>query len=399
MHSFWQQYNLSPNDKPLLWYKSARAFVHHLIDHLIPSERNHYRPHLLSHRTLGLLSTLLIAIKVASIGLTTFGPVLPALSEAITPNTVFEFTNSAREQFKVQPLTYNSLLAKAAQAKADDMLSKGYFAHNTPEGRTPWFFIKQAGYTYISAGENLAVDFTEVEKVTDAWLNSPGHRANILNKNFKELGVGVSQGRFKGHIATFVVQMFGSPSDASVAWAQEPTPVIAQQSTVKTEPPKQVKITKIETDILGPGQLRLTITTNEAAVKVLALAGSRAYSLKPISDSTWIGLLSYNFVNDATVMVKAFDIKGSSDQRIAASVSNGFKQNYSLFDTPQTGLVQVLGWQFDPGLLEKQFYLLFIAAICSSLILAIGIRRHIQHIGMIANASFVVVLAVLLWYV
>src|SRR4029078_3041745 len=125
-------------------------------------------------------------------------------------------TNTSRNSYGLSTLTYNDELAKAAQTKANDMLAKGYFAHNTPDGKTPWDFIQAQHYNYIMAGENLAVNFTEAENVEDAWMNSPGHKANILNKNCEEIGIGISQGNFQGHNAIFVVQMFGTPVEQKI---------------------------------------------------------------------------------------------------------------------------------------------------------------------------------------
>ncbi len=95
--------------------------------------------------------------------------------------------------------------------KADDMATKGYFAHTSPEGLTPWYWFAQVGYNYTYAGENLAINFNESKDVDTAWLASPTHRANILNSHYTEIGIATAQGMYKGVQATFVVQMFGTP--------------------------------------------------------------------------------------------------------------------------------------------------------------------------------------------
>ncbi len=130
---------------------------------------------------------------------------------AIYGSVLVQLTNQDRSNLNLNTLTVNSLLEKAAQMKADDMASRGYFAHNTPDGKTPWYWLNKAGYVYLYAGENLAVNFEESEDVQNAWMNSEGHRKNILDSKFKEIGIATSTGVYKGRTATFVVQMFGTP--------------------------------------------------------------------------------------------------------------------------------------------------------------------------------------------
>src|ERR1051326_548182 len=150
--------------------QSAWGFLQHLHDHFIPHARNNYHPHILGHRALALFSALLVTLKIFTLTLVTLGPVLPAYSSAITNENIIALTNQSREQYGLKDLTFNSILSKAAQTKADDMLARGYFSHNTPDGRTPWSFMVAAGYNYLEAGENLAVNFTEAENVETAWM-------------------------------------------------------------------------------------------------------------------------------------------------------------------------------------------------------------------------------------
>lgn len=104
----------------------------------------------------------------------------------------------------------NVKLSKAAGDKAADMLEHSYFSHNSPEGLTPWHWIDKEQYDYDYAGENLAMDFLSPEKMHQAWLDSPTHRANILNEKYKEIGVAVEKGKINGHDTILVVVLFGS---------------------------------------------------------------------------------------------------------------------------------------------------------------------------------------------
>ena len=123
-----------------------------------------------------------------------------------------DLTNVERQQNKIPALTINSLLTKAAELKANDMATKGYFAHTSPEGKNPWYWFNQVGYDYQYAGENLAINFVDSKDVTDAWMESPTHRENIVKGKYTEIGTGIATGIFEGKETLFVAQLYASPS-------------------------------------------------------------------------------------------------------------------------------------------------------------------------------------------
>lgn len=131
---------------------------------------------------------------------------------AVVTSTLVDLANNDRAGENEQALTVNTKLAEAAQEKANDMAEKGYFAHVSPDGRDSWSWFKDVGYSFSYAGENLAVNFTDSKDVEQAWMNSPTHRANILNGKFTEVGIATAEGEYHGKHAIFVVQMFGRPS-------------------------------------------------------------------------------------------------------------------------------------------------------------------------------------------
>ena len=95
------------------------------------------------------------------------------------------------------------------------MFQGQYFDHISPEGNGPDYWIKSAGYEYIMIGENLALgNFENDEALVQAWIDSPGHRANIMNERYTEIGIAVSQGIFEGRRAWLAVQTFGLPLSA-----------------------------------------------------------------------------------------------------------------------------------------------------------------------------------------
>lgn len=132
--------------------------------------------------------------------------------------TIF-FTNMARQDNGGLPaLTENTKLDQDAEAKLKDMFARQYFEHVSPDGKGPSDQAKAAGYQYVVIGENLALgNFKNDQALVDAWMNSPGHRANILNTKYLEIGVAVGQGEFEGHQTWLAVQEFGRPASACPA--------------------------------------------------------------------------------------------------------------------------------------------------------------------------------------
>jgi hypothetical protein len=124
-------------------------------------------------------------------------------------------------------------LNNAAKQQALAMVLHNYFAHISPEGVTPWFWFKSNGYSYRYAGENLAIDFLGSSDVVNAWMNSLGHRQNILNDKYQEIGVAVVQGMIDGQNTTVVVQMFGAPKLAVSQPIPTPIPTVKLSPAVK----------------------------------------------------------------------------------------------------------------------------------------------------------------------
>jgi uncharacterized protein YkwD len=113
----------------------------------------------------------------------------PAAAEA----QVLKLVNQERAKVGCSPVAANSSLSKLAEAFSDDMALRGFFDHTDPDGATPWDRAAQAGIIGLG-GENIARGQSDAAAVMEAWMNSPGHRANILNCDFKTLGVGVHLG-------------------------------------------------------------------------------------------------------------------------------------------------------------------------------------------------------------
>lgn len=131
----------------------------------------------------------------------------------LSKDKVIEFTNKQRkENGNLEPLTENLKLDLSAEKKLQDMFDKQYFEHESPSGVKVGDLGEEVGYEYILIGENLALgNFKDDASLVEAWMNSPGHRANILNEHYKEIGVAVGNGIFEGRNVWLAVQHFGTP--------------------------------------------------------------------------------------------------------------------------------------------------------------------------------------------
>ena len=110
---------------------------------------------------------------------------------------VVRLVNEARAKNGLKELTYDWELSRVARYKSQDMKDRGYFSHTSPTYGSPFQMMKSFGITYRSAGENIARGQRTPSEVVNAWMNSSGHRANILNSSFTEIGVGyVANGNY-----------------------------------------------------------------------------------------------------------------------------------------------------------------------------------------------------------
>ena len=145
---------------------------------------------------------------------TLFGPKKAKKATILSADKIIYWTNFYRKENGLKDLTKNDLLTQAAQKKVDDMFSKQYFEHESPTGVSPADLVASVGYKYKVTGENLALgDFKDEKDLVDAWMNSPGHRANILNVDYTEIGVASGLQNYQDWGTTWMsVQEFGKPA-------------------------------------------------------------------------------------------------------------------------------------------------------------------------------------------
>jgi len=158
----------------------------------------------------------------------------------MSASSLLSGTNQQRNNNSKASLTLSSKLTTAAQNKAKDMAAKDYWSHNSPSGQTPWSFITATGYKYQTAGENLAYGFDTSAETITGWMNSPEHKANILNSTYTNVGFGIINiPNYQGDgPETLVVAMYASPVAVAAATPKptSPTPTI-NTSTLKQSQP------------------------------------------------------------------------------------------------------------------------------------------------------------------
>uniref|UniRef100_A0A7C4XI66 CAP domain-containing protein n=1 Tax=candidate division WWE3 bacterium TaxID=2053526 RepID=A0A7C4XI66_UNCKA len=188
--------------------KNFKRLLKHMF---VPHKGNAYRPHALRHKALSIYSVGLILSQLM-LGATMYsGPdVLQKDLESMKKNIVV-LSNAERANNHLSVLSENEALDLAAQKKLNDMFTNNYWDHTGPKGETAWDFISGSGYQYLLAGENLARGFSNSNDAVKAWMNSPTHRANILNNRYKEIGIAAGTGKINGNVTTVIVQLFGEP--------------------------------------------------------------------------------------------------------------------------------------------------------------------------------------------
>ncbi|MBM3208813.1 CAP domain-containing protein [Candidatus Shapirobacteria bacterium] len=270
----------------------------------VPSEENNYKARLLHPSFLVLQLFAFLAFQLFLNFFLLVKPSVLGFASSITPEKIVELTNQKRAERSLPALRFSSTLSEAAGRKAGDMFAFNYWAHTSPSGRDPWSFFREAGYSYLYAGENLARDFADSSGVIEAWLNSPSHRDNLLGGRYQEIGVAVVNGTLLGTETTLVVQLFGTPKavvakkptkpvveakEVAVAPAEKPQLAPQPETEVKAQPQPQVQAqseTKAETPLVA-----------EVPSSSLVEGSRRVPVFSPLDVTKVVGLLSLGFLS------------------------------------------------------------------------------------------------------
>lgn len=323
-------------------------FLKKIRNYFIPHQENNFKPHFFGTVSILFLTAIILVVFLVSV--LQYTAISTGNYAAIITAVLTDLTNNDRLIEGKGWLTTNATLTFAAQMKANDMAAKGYFAHTSPEGKNPWYWFKQAGYNFVYAGENLAVNFSDSVDVERAWMNSPGHRTNIVNGKYTEIGIATAQGVYNGRPTTFVVQFFGRPAEAT---------------TTKAVAPVQEKAT--------------TTTVAAAAVVVAEVAGAA-------TGTTEIPEESLEII--------------SEDETFAAVKQNGFAEVLEgNTTTPAVQEASFFARLFSsPNTLLQCAYALIALLIILALIFDIFIEIRRQHPMHIVYASLLLVLILVLLY-
>ncbi len=132
---------------------------------------------------------------------------IPAQSNYRTmEQEIVKLVNQERAKQGIAPLTENWETSRVARTKSQDMINNNYFSHNSPVYGTPFNMLNKYGIKYSQAAENIAYGKKTAQEVVNSWMNSSGHRANILNPNYNQIGVGVAKKGTNGPL--YFTQMF-----------------------------------------------------------------------------------------------------------------------------------------------------------------------------------------------
>lgn len=184
-----------------------KEFLSHFF---IPQHSNNFRARLLHHNIFLFFIVFFVLSSILLENIKINLPQVLGISTSINQEQLLALVNQKRQENGLAALSLSPELSVAAQNKAKDMLVKNYWAHNSPDGKSPWAFFKEANYNYVYAGENLARGFTTSDEVINAWMASPDHRTNILSQNYNEVGFAVEIGKLNGEETVLVVQELGS---------------------------------------------------------------------------------------------------------------------------------------------------------------------------------------------
>lgn len=277
--------------------------------YLISSENNDYKPWIISPSALALFCLIIWLVRF----LVPIGGVSAAGS--IDASELMVKINLERTQRFIPSLTANNKLITAASGKAGDMLARSYFAHVDPDGNYVWPRIETAGYTpYLTLGENLAMDFNSAGAVVDAWMNSPTHRANIVNEKFQDQGLASIAGAYEpNHDTIMVVSLFGALYQTTKTPATPPTPAPTPPKTTITPPPA-TPTSPSKTPTPSP-----VLISNDARIGAVSVSGKQLINLDIV-------------ISGQPILVTA-QLKGQSITLLSGSVNGQYIGSFTFEKT------------------------------------------------------------------
>lgn len=249
-------------------------------------------------------------------------------------------TNTHRTANGQASLALNTKLSSAAQAKANDMVTRNYWSHNTPDGQEPWIFVDATGYSYLKAGENLAYGFSDSDSTVVGWMNSASHKANMLDSAFTEVGFGFANSPDFNSSGpeTVVVAMYGKPQalGASSQPTTPPSPVAAPAA----QPAPVVQASEPTQEQQQPAdQQPITVgfTTATPGLEPIAVPITRVTAMTG-TQMPWAALAVGIILGIAVI---AFLMKHAIGLRKLLQKSERFVLHHPLFDSIVLGIILI----------------------------------------------------------
>jgi hypothetical protein len=245
-----------------------------LKDFFIPHEDNNYHPHLLHTKRAVFYSLSFLFMKAVVVLFVLLLPldvfVLPDVL-AQEQSKILNLVNELRLEKGLSKYTNINKLDRSSYSKADDMSDKEYFSHISPENKNVASFLREVGYDYKVAGENLAMGFTTAEEVVQAWKDSPTHYANIIDGEFNDFGIGIETGKYNKIPTVYVAAHFGLQKNSVVETSAVATPTPEPELPVE-EVPEPTPVPTPEPVVSEPEPTPIVETTpvvESAPVEVL----------------------------------------------------------------------------------------------------------------------------------
>lgn len=176
-----------------------------------------------------------------------------AYASGLSASEIVSSINKERTSRGLNALNINPKLTQAAQARSEVLARAGRIFHIRAPKDTPWAVLSQVGYSYILAGENLALGIETHSELTSRWMASPTHRENILEAKFEDIGIGITTGYYEGQLMSYVVSYYGQKkAGATSASISQVAPVISSTSAVSIPKPVPAKVSIRKAEIHSP---------------------------------------------------------------------------------------------------------------------------------------------------
>jgi len=355
----------------------AEKFIKALKHHFIPHAGNNYHPHIFHTKRAVGYSAFFVAMKAFVIAYAVMLPIQAYTAPEVLSaqaNKILALTNRLRSDHGLAELTRAYLLDGSAGSRALDMARYGYFSHTGPDDHTFAYFMKQTGNRYVDAGENLAEGFTNADDVVNAWTASPSHYVNLIDTNFKEFGIGISEGSYEGRPTIFIAEHFGKPTAVHAE-------VDARSGGAIASPSAPV-VTKPLENTPPAGSLVGVVLSEPPETASMPLSTSTA----PSSEAALTG-------TDPEGEVLSVSSNGEQDTNDAAGSGALQSSAWGRYEFAKSWFSGVLSVFSVSNWVYKAFLLFFISAL--GLSLAVEFRRHHPHAVM--KAAGLIGLLFVLW--